>query len=57
MPTFGQQPVQPQRRDVYGQPPYGQQPYGQTYGQPQRGNDPRSGPQPRGNSGFFWDWR
>jgi penicillin-binding protein 1A len=46
---------QPQRRDAYGQP------YGQTnvqpYGQPQRGSDPRSGPQPRGNSGFFWDWR
>jgi penicillin-binding protein 1A len=41
------QPAQPQRRDIYGQPQ-----------QPQRyGNDPRSGPQPRGNSGFFWDWR
>ena len=45
------QQVQPQRRDAYGQP------YGQTYSQPPRGNDPRSGPQPRGNSGFFWDWR
>jgi hypothetical protein len=53
--------VQPQRRDAYGQP-YGQQPYGQTYGQqsgqaygqPPRGNDPRSLPQPRG---FFpWEW-
>jgi membrane carboxypeptidase/penicillin-binding protein len=38
------QQAQPQRRDAYGQP--------QRYG-----NDPRSGPQPRGNSGFFWDWR
>ncbi|HEY6255369.1 MAG TPA: transglycosylase domain-containing protein [Xanthobacteraceae bacterium] len=61
------QPVQPQRRDAYGQPqqPYGQQqPFGQTYGQPsygqppQRGSDPRSGVQPpRSNPGFFWNWR
>jgi membrane carboxypeptidase/penicillin-binding protein len=51
------QQAQPQRRDVYGQP-YGQpQPYGQANGQPPRGSDPRSGPQPRANSGFFWDWR
>jgi hypothetical protein len=43
------QQVQPQRRDAYGQP--------QPPQPPQRfGNDPRSGPQPRGNSGFFWDW-
>jgi penicillin-binding protein 1A len=57
MPTPGYNPqqVQPQRRDAYGQP-YGQ-PYSQPYGQPPRGADPRSGPQPRGNSGFFWDWR
>jgi penicillin-binding protein 1A len=48
------QQVLPQRRDAYGQP-FGQ-PYGQTYAQPPRGGDPRSGPQPRGNSGFFWDW-
>jgi penicillin-binding protein 1A len=48
------QPIQPHRRDAYGQP-LGQ-PYGQTNGQPTRGGDPRSGPQPRGNSGFFWDW-
>ncbi len=69
---YPQQPAQPQRRDVYGRPygqpqqpygqpqPYGQangQPYGQPYGQPPRGNDPRSGPQTRSNSGFFWDWR
>jgi penicillin-binding protein 1A len=62
-PLFGdpryppQQQIQPQRRDAYGQPvgqPYGQN--GQTYAQPPRGSDPRSGPQPRGNSGFFWDW-
>jgi membrane carboxypeptidase/penicillin-binding protein len=46
-PVYNPQPVQPQRRDAYGQP----------YGQPPRGSDPRSGPQPRGNSGFFWDWR
>jgi penicillin-binding protein 1A len=51
VPAYNPQQVQPQRRDVYGQP------YGQTYSQPQRGNDPRSGPQPRSNSGFFWDWR
>jgi membrane carboxypeptidase/penicillin-binding protein len=53
MPTPGYSPPQvlPQRRDVYGQP------YGQTSSPPQRGSDPRSGPQPRGNSGFFWDWR
>jgi membrane carboxypeptidase/penicillin-binding protein len=56
-----QQPqVQPQqRRDAYGQPYYGQQQqgqyYGQTYGQPPRGNDPRSTPQPRGF--FLFDWR
>jgi membrane peptidoglycan carboxypeptidase len=37
------QPAQPQRRDAYGQPP--------------RSGDPRSGPQPRGNSGFFSDGR
>jgi penicillin-binding protein 1A len=55
-PLFGDprypspQQVLPQRRDAYGQP------YGQTYAQPPRGSDPRSGPQPRGNSGFFWDW-
>jgi penicillin-binding protein 1A len=61
-PGYPPQQVQPQRRDAYGQPfgqPYGQtygQSNGQTYGQPQRGSDPRSGPQPRGNSGFFWDW-
>jgi penicillin-binding protein 1A len=54
-PGYNPQQGQPQRRDAYGQP-YSQ-PYGQTYGQPQRGSDPRSGPQPRGNSGFFWDWR
>jgi membrane carboxypeptidase/penicillin-binding protein len=47
-PGYPQQ-VQPQRRDAYGQP-------NQPYSQP-RGGDPRSGPQPRGNSGFFWDWR
>ena len=56
-PAYNPQQAQPQqRRDAYGQP-YGQPPYGQTYGQPQRAGDPRSGPQPRGNSGFFWDWR
>ncbi len=56
-PAYNPQQVQPQRRDVYGQPYYGQT-YGQTYGQPQRGTDPRSAPPPpRGNSGFFWDWR
>ena len=50
---YNPQQAQPQRRDVYGQPYYGQ-----TYGQPQRGTDPRSAPPPpRGNSGFFWDWR
>jgi penicillin-binding protein 1A len=54
-PGYNPQQVQPQqRRDAYGQP-YNQ-PYGQPYGQ-QRNADPRSGPQPRGNSGFFWDWR
>jgi membrane carboxypeptidase/penicillin-binding protein len=53
-PGYNPQPVQPQRRDAYGQP-YNQ-PYSQPYGQ-QRNGDPRSGPQPRGNSGFFWDWR
>jgi len=44
-PGYNPQPVQPQRRDVYGQP--------------QRwGDDPRAAPQPpRGNSGFFWNWR
>jgi hypothetical protein len=57
----------PQRRDAYGQPPQQQQPFfGQTYGQsggqpsygqPQRGSDPRAYPQPRGNPGFFWNWR
>jgi penicillin-binding protein 1A len=52
-PGYSPQQGQPQqRRDAYGQP-YGQP----SYGQPQRGSDPRSGPQPRGNSGFFWDWR
>ncbi len=56
-PGYPPQQTQPQRRDVYGQP-YGQpQPYGQTNGQPPRSGDPRSGPQPRSNSGFFWDWR
>jgi penicillin-binding protein 1A len=50
-PVYNPQPVQPQRRDAFGQP------YGQPYSQPPRGSDPRSGPQPRGNSGFFWDWR
>jgi penicillin-binding protein 1A len=49
-PPYGAQQAQPQQRT-----------YGQTYGQPsgqppQRAGDPRSGPQPRGNSGFFWDW-
>jgi penicillin-binding protein 1A len=62
-PLFGDprypppQQIQPQRRDAFGQPygqPFGQN--GQTYAQPPRGSDPRSGPQPRGNSGFFWDW-
>ena len=56
-PGYPPQQVLPQRRDAYGQPfgqPYGQN--GQTYAQPPRGSDPRSGPQPRGNSGFFWDW-
>jgi penicillin-binding protein 1A len=53
-PAYNPQPVQPQRRDAYGQP-YNQ-PYNQPYGQQRNGN-PRSGPQPRGNSGFFWDWR
>jgi penicillin-binding protein 1A len=52
-PGYNPQPVQPQRRDAYGQPQYGQPQQPQRYG-----NDPRSGPQPqRGNSGFFWDWR
>jgi membrane peptidoglycan carboxypeptidase len=56
----------PQRRDAYGQPPQQQPPFfGQTYGQsggqpsygqPQRGSDPRSYPQPRSNPGFFWNW-
>jgi penicillin-binding protein 1A len=57
-PAYNPQQAQPQqRRDAYGQP-NGQPPYGQTYGQPQRAGDPRSGPQPRSNSGgFFWDWR
>jgi membrane carboxypeptidase/penicillin-binding protein len=59
-PNTNPPPVQPQRRDAYGQPPYGQtygQTSGQPYGQPQRGNDPRSQPQPRGNPGFFfWNW-
>jgi penicillin-binding protein 1A len=53
-PGYPPQQIQPQRRDAYGQP-YGQT-NGQAYGQPPRSGDPRSGPQPRGNSGFFWDW-
>jgi penicillin-binding protein 1A len=58
---YGAQQGQPQRRDFFGQPlpsyPQGQPQRRDAYGQPQRyGNDPRSGPQPRGNSGF-WDWR
>jgi membrane carboxypeptidase/penicillin-binding protein len=65
------QSQQPQRRDAYGQPQQGYNPQQgyyanpqpaqpqrrDAYGQPPRSGDPRSGPQPRGNSGFFWDGR
>jgi hypothetical protein len=71
-PSYSPQQIQPQRQpygqpyygQTYGQPTYAQpsngQPYsqyGQQYGQPPRGSDPRSGPQPRNNSGPFWNWR
>jgi membrane carboxypeptidase/penicillin-binding protein len=55
-----QPPIEPWRAPTQGYYPQPAQPQPQrrdAYGQPQRGNDPRSGPQPRGNSGFFWDWR
>jgi membrane peptidoglycan carboxypeptidase len=55
-----QPPLEPWRAPTQGYYPQPAQPQPQrrdAYGQPQRGNDPRSGPQPRGNSGFFWDWR